>query len=223
MTEDQKFPIDDQQMLVLLSKYPFLKHNMFWVNNKEDIPVYSDDRENIEYNWYKIWDGTGWERLWKIYFMPRLFKAYDSWEQEKKDAFYIMDTKSKFGTLRIYTSFALPDDLEWILEWMSAFICEHCGKESIDEHGRQYIYQTRGWISNLCEDCLRGFFQSNIDLMEEYEVDKGIEGMKRYGDTFGYKRWIGNGFITKKFKYNEEHDWLVNYETTFDKEQQNEH
>lgn len=181
------------------------------------------ESEYLEYDWYKAWDGTGWEKLWKVYFMPKLFEAYNSWDEEKKNNFHIIDTKSKFGSLRIYTSFALPDDLEFILEWMSEFICEHCGKESIDEHGRQYIYQTSGWISNLCEDCLRSFYRDNIDLMKEDEVDKWIAGMKRYGDTFGYKRWIGNGFILKRYKYNKDHTWLVNYRTEFNKEQQNEH
>ena len=205
-----KYPIADIYMLDLLRKYPFLRKPQEGEN----------EYEQIEDNWYKEWDGTGWEKLWKVYFMPKLFEAYDSWDEERKNNFCIIDTKSKFGSLRLYTSFALPDDLEFILEWMSDFICEHCGKESIDEHGRQYIYQTRGWISNLCEDCLRGFLQSNIDLMKEDEVDKGIEGMKHYGDTFGYKRWIGNGFIRKKYKYNKDHTWMVNYSTEFDKEQE---
>ena len=199
-------------MLDLLHKYPFLR--------KLEL---ENESEHIENNWYKEWDGTGWEKLWKVYFMPKLFEAYDSWDDEKKQNFHIIDTKSKFGSLRIYTSFELPDDMEHILEWMSEFICEHCGKESIDEQGRQYIYQTSGWITNLCEDCLRDLYESNIPLMREDEVNKGIDGMKHYGDTFGYKRWIGNGFILKKYKYNKDHTWLVNYRTEFNKEQQNEH
>ena len=195
----------------LLQKYPFLRKRF---SDYRDDPTlcFDTEKEDIRNNWYKSWDGTGWEKLWKVYFMPRLFKAYDTWDEEKKNNFHILDTKSKFGSLRISTSFSLPDDMEFILDWMSSFICEYCGKESIDEHGRQYVYQTRGWISNLCEDCLKS-------LNETEDLDP----IKHYGDTFGYKRWIGNGFITKKFKYNKDHDWLVNYETTFDKEQQNEH
>lgn len=209
-------------MYELLQKYPFLVKR-FSDYRVDPSLCYNVEKEDIRNNWYKEWDGTGWEKLWKNYFMPKLFEAYNSWDDEKKQNFQIIDTKSKFGSLRIYTSFALPDDLEFILEWMSEFICEHCGKESIDKHCRQYIYQTSGWISNLCEDCLRNLYRSNIDLMKEDEVEKGIEGMKRYGDTFGYKRWIGNGFILKRYKYNKDHTWLVNYRTEFNKEQQNEH
>jgi hypothetical protein len=214
-----RYPIADAAMHELLQKYPFLRKRF---SDYRDDPTlcFNTEKEDIRNNWLKAWDGTGWEKLWKVYFMQKLFEAYNSWDDEKKQNFHIYDTKSKFGSLRISTSFDLPDDLEYILEWMSEFICEHCGKETIDEHGRQYIYHTRGWISNLCEDCLRGLYQSNVDFMEKDEVDKGIEGMKHYGDAFGYKRWIGNGFITKKYKYNKDHTWLVNYRTEFDKEQQ---
>ena len=217
-----RYPIADAAMHELLQKYPFLKKRF---SDYRDDPTlcYNTEKEDIRNNWYKSWDGTGWEKLWKVYFMPKLFEAYDSWSEEKKNNFHIYDTKSKFGSLRITTSFALPDDLEFILEWMSEFICEHCGKESIDEHGRQYIYQTSGWITNLCEDCLKSYLNLAFEVMPEDSRAQSIEKMKHYGDTFGYKRWIGNGFILKRYKYNKDHTWLVNYRTEFDKEQQNEH
>lgn len=206
-----RYPIADAAMHELLQKYPFLRKRF---SDYRDDPTlcFNTEKEDIRNNWYKAWDGTGWEKLWKVYFMPKLFEAYDTWDEEKKNNFQIIDTKSKYGSLRITTSFALPDDLEWILEWMSEFICEHCGKESIDEHGRQYIYQTSGWITNLCEDCMKTFKES-----------EDLDSRKHYGDTFGYKRWIGNGFIMKRYKYNKDHTWLVNYRTEFDKEQRNEH
>ena len=59
--------------------------------------------------------------------------------------------------------------------------------------------------------------------MTEDSQTQTIEKMKHYGDTFGYKRWIGNGCIMKRYKYNKDHTWLVNYRTEFNKEQQNEH
>ena len=211
MNKEAKYPIADEAMSHFLQKYPFLRKS--FSDYRDDPTLCLDtEKEDIRNNWLKEWDGTGWEKLWKIYFMPELFEAYNTWDEEKKQNFNIIDTKSKFGTLRIYTSFELPDDLEWILEWMSAFICEHCGKESIDEHGRQYIYQTKGWIANLCEDCLKSLNEA-----------EDLDSLKRYGDTFGYKRWIGNGYFIKKYKYNKDHTWLLNYRTEFEKEQQNEH
>lgn len=217
-----RYPIADAAMHELLQKYPFLRKRF---SDYSDDPTlcFNTDKEDIRNNWYKAWDGTGWEKLWKVYFMPKLFEAYDSWDEEKKNNFQILDTKSKFGSLRISTSFALPDDMEFILEWMSEFICERCGKETIDENCRQYIYQTSGWITNLCEDCLRISINSGLEVIPEDSQPDTIQKMKHYGDTFGYKRWIGNGYIKKKYKYNKDHTWLVNYRTEFDKEQQNEH
>ena len=196
-----RYPIADAAMHELLQKYPFLKKRF---SDYRDDPTlcYNTEKEDIRNNWLKAWDGTGWEKLWKVYFMPKLFEAYNSWDDEKKQNFHIYDTKSKFGSLRISTSFALPDDLEYILEWMSEFICEHCGKESIDE---------------------QSYLKLAFEVMPEDSRTQTIEKMKHYGDTFGYKRWIGNGFILKRYKYNKDHTWLVNYRTEFNKEQQNEH
>ena len=207
-----RYPIADLDMFNLLQKYPFLRKR--FTDYRDDPTLcYNTDKEDIRVNWYKAWDGTGWERLWKIYFMPRLFKVYDAWEEEQKKSFQIIDTKSKFGRLVLHCSCRLPDDMEWILEWMSEYICENCGSELKDENGRQYIYTTKGWIANLCEDCLKG-------LIHEGE---NPEDLKHYADAFGYRHWVDNGFITVKYRYNQEHDWLEKSETIFDKEQQNEH
>jgi hypothetical protein len=92
---------------------------------------------------------------------------------------------------------------------MSEFICETCGAEPKDEKGHHIIYETSGWISHLCEDCLRNLYKSNIDLMSEDEVNKGIVGMKRVALSFGYKRTSREGSVERRFKYNEEDDWLV--------------
>lgn len=59
--------------------------------------------------------------------------------------------KEKFGSLRIYVSYAQDsiDDVihNWIsfAEDLSEKICENCGKEA--------VAITEGWIKNLCVDC----------------------------------------------------------------------
>ena len=209
--KEAKFPVSDQQMMVLLSKYPFLKHNKYWVKDKELVAreVYSEELENNEHNWYKIWDGHGWERLWKLYFMPRLFKLYNSWDDEKKSQFYFVDTKSKYGSLRLSTSFSLPDDMELILEWMSEFICETCGAEPKDEKGHHIIYETNVWITHQCETCLRKYLSIAFEVMPEDSQAKTIQNMKRVALSFGYKRTNHDGSIERRYKYNKDDDWLV--------------
>lgn len=203
-----RYPIADAAMHELLQKYPFLRKRF---SDYRDDPTlcFNTEKEDIRNNWYKIWDGHGWERLWKLYFMPKLFEAYNSWDEEKKSNFHILDTKSKFGSLRITTSFTLPDDMEFILEWMSEFICETCGAEPKDEEGHHIIYETRGWITHQCETCLRKYLNIAFEVMSEDAQAKSIQDKKRVALSFGYKRTSRDGSIVRRFKYNEDDDWLV--------------
>lgn len=176
------YPVSDEYMIHLLSKYPFLS--------------YENLRNNLDNNWYKIWDGSGWELLWKNRFMPRLFKVFDSWTAEEQANFRILDTKSKYGMLRLSTSAILPDDLEFILEQMSMFTCERCGAEPIDDNGQHYIYRTSGWIAHLCKDC--------ADKINYYDIK--LE--KVMFDDVKFELHTANSNKTIHFKYNKTHDWL---------------
>ena len=174
MSNQLKFPISDEEMKVLLEKYPFLKHRYYWKPVPED--VNKTDAENIENNWYKYWDGSGWEDLWKNRYLPRLFKAYDSWSEEDKAQFCFSQVKEKFGELRIYTSFSTKDHLESIAEALSGWICARCGKEPRDQYGHRVIWTTAGWITHLCEECakkeLRDNGVSEDDLLDELDKMK---------------------------------------------------
>ncbi len=147
-----KYPIGDEDMLDLLTRYPFLKH----LNDWGSAPAYKTDAENIAHNFYKIWDGHGWEDLWKNRYLPRLFKMYDSWDEEKQKEFQFVEVKEKFGELRIYTTVSTGEDsLNMIAGSLSSWICADCGKEPRDEEGRRVIWTTGGWITNLCEECAK--------------------------------------------------------------------
>lgn len=174
MSNQPKFPISDEKMLELLNKYPFVKHRYYCKPVPED--VNKTDVENIENNWYKYWDGSGWEDLWKNRYLPRLFKAYDSWSEEDKAQFYFSQVKEKFGELRIYTSFSTKDRLEHIAEAISGWTCARCCKEPRDQHGRRVIWTTEGWITHLCEECakkdLRADGVSEDDLLDKLDKIK---------------------------------------------------
>ena len=68
-----RYPISDKDMLELLNKYPFLRYR----DAVTDKPIYYEKSKDLEYNYYKYWDGNGWEYLWKYKYLPRLFKEYD--------------------------------------------------------------------------------------------------------------------------------------------------
>lgn len=196
-----KYPISDEDMLELLKKYPFLKHSYFWKQEPDD--VNKTDAENIESNWYKIWDGLGWENLWKNRYLPRLFKEYDSWDEETKKQFFITDTKEKFGELRIYCSFSTKNQLESIAGWLSNFTCQYCGAEP-RENGKRVIWTTGGWITHLCKDCARKYL---IKEVPEDKIEEELNSMKEIACTYGYKRFSEDGMIRVTFKETDD-GWL---------------
>lgn len=199
-----KFPISDEKMLELLKKYPFLKMRNFWKAEPDD--TFKTDEENIEHNKYKIWDGTGWEDLWKNKYLPRLFKEYDSWDEETKKHFFITDVKEKFGELRIYLSFYSKNDLESIAGWLSNFTCQHCGAEP-RENGRRVIWTTGGWITHLCRNCAIEHLLHERTNWSSVEIEKELNEMKEIACTHGYKRFGKDGVTLVTFKETED-GWL---------------
>ena len=174
MSNQPKFPISDEEMKVLLEKYPFLCFKSWWSSKPKFTQKTIEER--IEHNYYKYFDGSGWEDLWKNRYLPRLFKACDSWSEEDKAQFYFSQVKEKFGELRIYTSFSTKDRLERIAEALSGWICARCGKEPRDQYGRRVIWTAEGWITHLCEECakkdLRADGVSEGDLLDELDKMK---------------------------------------------------
>ena len=198
-----KFPISDDEMRVLLEKYPFL----VIVDLANNQPVYKTPYENIQRNWYKEWDGMGWEELWKKY-LKHLFEWYDQQSEDVKKTFRFRDVKEKYGELRIYTvgnhDFA---QLEWITEWLSSVTCQYCGKVTKDEEDPRWfkIWRTGGWIENMCEDCAK---HHALEAVERDELDNLMVMVK----TFGYRQHCSDGSI-RLVKYEDDgNGWLKKIE-----------
>jgi DNA-directed RNA polymerase subunit RPC12/RpoP len=196
-----KYPIGDEEMLDLLSRYPFLKHRKEYGIG----PAYETDAENIAHNFYKIWDGHGWEDLWKNRYLPRLFKMYDSWDEEKQKKFQFVDVKEKFGELRIYTSVDTGEDsLNEKACSLSSWICSDCGAEPRDEEGRRVIWTTGGWITNLCEDCAKKALAKGVRTDDE----DTLEAMKNVKTKpFGYIRFSMDKNVRVLYKETDD-GWL---------------
>ena len=150
MSKEARYPISDERMKELLDKYPFLMMR----NESDGSMAYGTESENISNNYYKYWDGHAWEDLWKNRYLPRLFRLYDGWSQEEKNAFRFLQVKEKFGELRIYASRSTGEDsLEGQAGIMSRWICSRCGAEPRDARGNRTIRVTDGWVSYLCPLC----------------------------------------------------------------------
>lgn len=194
MTNKVKYPITDQEMKILLDKYPFLNYRALY----DDSFCYETEIERIEHNYYKAWDGSGWEGLWKKY-LSKLFAEYDTWKPEDQKTFRFCDTKEKFGELRIYTSFSSDKNLESIAESLSGYTCEFCGKEP-RENGKRVIWTTNGWITNLCEDCAREYLKKQYKLGGS-KLEDTLQKMKNIQEKpFGYIRYAKDKTITVTYK-----------------------
>ena len=114
------------------------------------------DEDYLSSNYWAIWDGHGWEAIWKR-FLVEVGLHYDKLSVETKEHFSIFDTKEKYGTLRV--SLNGYDDklfeLESILDQLSSITCARCGKQQYDSRGRSLIWITSGWIMPYCKSCLR--------------------------------------------------------------------
>lgn len=202
MSNVAKFKMPDGDMLELLRKYPFLKYRKMYGDGGF---AYDTDKENLANNWYKAWDGTGWENLWKNRYLPRLFALYDGWDEERRNGFHFLDVKSKMGRMTIYTSVSTGEDsLEGIAAMVSEWTCEGCGKEPRDTEGRRVIWSTNGWIANYCEDCLKKFGR----LPENY-TEADVDALKQVRTSpFAYVRFAHPHNLRIVFKETDD-GWLV--------------
>ena len=212
-----KYPISDKDMLELLHKYPFLRHRNVWTGEQ----VFHGKSRNLEDNYYKYWDGSGWEDLWKNRFLPRLFAAYDKLSKKDKRYFGFEQIKEKFGSLRIYMS-GCPKDLDTIAEWISEYTCAYCGKEPRTSEGHRVIWTTGGWITHLCEDCARKELLANG--VPEDKLEEELNEMKDVRDDgFAYKRYGKEKTILVKFKETPDNKWLeIDEEIELDKDKERE-
>jgi hypothetical protein len=88
----------------------------------------------------------GWYTLIQI-LSATIENAINDYPIDLQDAVYATQIKSKFGTLRFYTSTSndFIDGAIQVAEGMSAHICEYCGNVG--------KYRNFRWIFTLCDDC----------------------------------------------------------------------
>lgn len=96
----------------------------------------------------------------------------EKWYGKEKSKLEILDTKEKFGELRVYLS-GYNDAINNLvaeIEHVSTYTCIDCGKQPISEEGGHTICTTReSWITNLCKDCM---LKHNIDYVDIYDNNK---------------------------------------------------
>ena len=138
----------------LVEKYPFLS----WYGD----PLfrgYNEDTISYQYTWEdELPEG------WRKAFCPQM---WDELKAILEKANYVNDfrfiqIKEKYGTLRLHYN-GIPESIcDEVYAWESKYedlseqVCIHCGKQA--------KYMTLGWISFICEDCLKEHQGSAIPI-----------------------------------------------------------
>jgi hypothetical protein len=93
-TKEMKYSLSREEMIDLLKKYPFLVYRNVFSGEKSHDTL----DEDIEYNQWTSWDGSGWEHIWKRY-LTYLFIEYDKLNEKAKQDFMISRYKRKIRFL----------------------------------------------------------------------------------------------------------------------------
>lgn len=184
----------------LLKKYPFLEYRNVFHNET----IYDAEEEKVKHNYWTAWDNHGWEKLWKK-FLSVIFEEYDKMTEDEKKNFRILDTKEKYGTLRVDISFGNQAiiEAETILYMLSQWVCCSCGKMPKNSRGNRIIWQTKGWIAPYCKDCIKKTIGKNDSW---YKINRKIRDLKLMCHDFETKGYDKEGKYIRK--YNDLGDWL---------------
>lgn len=212
---------EKEELKKLLEKYPFLIHRNVFSGEA----CYQTEEENLKYNWYNEWNGYGWEKIWKR-FMQEIFKEYDKLPDEAKEKFAIWDSKEKYGTLRVSLSGYTEgmQEAETILHFMSSVTCQNCGKQPRDSKSNHLIWTTKGWITNLCKDCLkeeelRGTSFKSLSKKDQAEFREYIKSCRNKPQKyFNTTSWAGKIRTTTYYADNLERDWMIKAHEITEKE-----
>ena len=160
----------------LIEEFPFLlPKNRFTGQVVEDYDYSHTELDALPRGWY-INFGVDICREIKNALLECQMKnptgGYDNWDDDsgKKipylEGYTISQIKEKYGRLHWY-DFGAPQSVLDIIskyEKISSEICIECGKPA--------KYETRGWITFICEDCAKKFKEESlIKLGEENERD----------------------------------------------------
>jgi len=146
---------------------------------------------NWYYKYYSAWENTGWNEIWHIY-LGKLLKLYNTFDEETKGKFEIIDTKEKYGTLRVYTSFDIRLNME--LEMLSNFTCYECGKREKNLFGKYVIYTSLGYVLPYCKGCMKKYKKENRKFTKHKANKFSVHHYENNKETVTFYR-IKNNWI----------------------------
>lgn len=214
---------DDKYYKIISERYPFLIPTNAWSGKIED----------YDYSYLIGFWHNGWKELFLTYcekvkpeFDKLIFETRSKLGHDTKAPLtieelnklrdeglsFITDCKEKYGTCRVYWSSGTTEmhKAESIIDMLSSVTCMRCGKVPRTSDGRHLIWQTRGWITNYCKDCLEKNYTSGGNVKKSDRKD-----FKKYRDScriahskyFVIESW-GRDSHTKTFYKDTNDGWL---------------
>lgn len=135
-------------------------------------------------SWYDAWNNTGWEKIWKR-FLELVNKEYEKMTDEEKSKLTILETKEKFGELRVYIS-GYNDEINKLIneiEHVSTYTCIKCGKQPTNKNGHTIFTTRYGWIVNLCRDCMLKKYTNEVYVEIQDHNKLRIDHFSEKGNT----------------------------------------
>lgn len=168
-----------------------------------------DSEEYLSNSEWSRWNDHGWEHLWKR-FLVELMALYDKWPKKTQEHFRIIDTKEKWGLIRIDLS-CYDDEVHKLIaaaEMLSKVTCPICGKMPLNSRGEHLMYKTEGWIGYYCRDCFNGRYLHGKRHTKENR--RALKELRRDAKTEIKNFYIGIYDIDKHTSYRlvEKYGWL---------------
>ncbi len=195
-----------------MKRYPYLElRNVF----SDELCYPEDSEEYLRANHWTSWNDSGWEYIWKRLMIETMI-VYDNMPDGAKESFRILDTKEKYGSLRI--SFSGYNEelntLETEASLLSQITCLNCGKVSHDSKGNALIYTTRGWIVPYCRKCFDNDWsrsQKNMTKKEKHELREHRALCREVYKQFRTEHWSRDDHHYTIWKY--QYGWVYPVKT----------
>lgn len=169
-------------------------------------------------NWEELkneWSGSGWDEIWKDFIENRVRPYVEENEEEEKN-FYI-ESKEKFGMLRVIVSIPSEPNLSFFIEVISEFTCKKCGKQPKNSRGEHIIWKSSKWIQPFCKECARKFIHDKYmkpgSVLEKHKAKSVLH--QKFESFMSKETLKGNLFLIRQLSKDSStinrYQWINNW------------
>jgi hypothetical protein len=160
----------------LCKRYPFIIPRYVWTGQVSKDYDYS----------YTMLDGfSGWNVGFGKFLLEDLRDACI--KSHYLDKLYFVETKEKYGQMRLYTN-AAPQEIHDVIskyEFISEHVCYNCGSPYAG------LTNINGWILPVCDDCWNDFQKRFLQkgILKEPIARPVLEDILQLPDSYSYRTY----------------------------------